>query len=363
MGSIRLAGRCRGVCRRRAESDRPAAVRPGRPWVTIVNDFAFSAPPRAVASLSAEALASVLDQSVDCVKLVGLDGEVQYMNANGLCAMEVDDFAAIAGKPWPSLWPEESRPLLDEAMAGAREGRISRFEAFCPTAKGEPRWWEVTVSPVWSPAGSVDAMLSTSRDVTDRHRREQSAATVAHEMRHRLRNAHSVGAALLLASGRSEPEHLEFARTVAERLARLSDLHAKLVDVGGGIDLADVCADVAQVFEQSGGRLALGALPDIHLDEGRARTISLLLGELTTNSLKHGALGRGGKAALHGSIAGGQLLLDWTETFEAADAAAPALSSGQGSELMQRIIRLYRGDIASGAIDGGYRAAIRLPLE
>jgi hypothetical protein len=49
------------------------------------------------AAISADALAAVLDQSVDCVKLIGLDGGLRWINSNGLCAMEIDDFAQVDG--------------------------------------------------------------------------------------------------------------------------------------------------------------------------------------------------------------------------------------------------------------------------
>ncbi|MEO6224381.1 MAG: PAS domain-containing protein [Sphingomicrobium sp.] len=304
----------------------------------------------------------LLDQSDDCIKVIGIDGSLQFMNCNGKKAMQVDDFCAIAGKPWPSLWPEDARPLLVDAMEEARAGRINRFEAFCPTAKGEPRWWEVTVSPVRSPSGSVAAILSTSRDISDRRQREDAMTVVAAEMRHRLRNAHAISAALLMASAHADSAHLDFARTVAARMARLADVQAKLLDVDGGLPLARMCDDVSRVFSESGGNLVCDGLPDVHLNEDRARTVSLVLGELTTNSLKHGALGRGGTARLSGRLDDQDLVLDWVESRGDQTEAVSNVSSGQGSALMARILKLYRGSIASGMTETGYQATIRLPL-
>lgn len=305
----------------------------------------------------------LFDQSDDCVKVLGADGTLQFMNCNGKEAMQVDDFCGIAGKPWDSLWPEESKAMVRQSLDNASAGRMSRFEAFCPTAKGEPRWWDVTVSPVNSPSGEVQAILSTSRDITERRRREDAAATVALEMRHRLRNAHSVSAALLIASGQAAPEHREFARDVAQRLTFLSDVHARLVDVAGGLGLKALCGDVAEVFERSGGYLDTGKVADVELDEERARAVSLILGELTTNSLKYGALGRGGTAAVGGYVEDDVLILDWSERFADVDAQAlrPA-SSGQGVNLMQRIVRLYSGSLETAATADGYGATVRLPL-
>lgn len=304
----------------------------------------------------------LFDQSDDCIKIIAVDGSLQFMNCNGKKAMQIDDFSMVAGQQWADLWPEESRELVDSAIRQALGGQMARFESFCPTAKGTPRWWEVTISPLRDAAGEVLALLSTSRDVSERVRREEAATIVALEMRHRLRNAHSVSAALLIASGQADREHLEFARAAAARLARLAEVHAKLVDVGGGMDLSTLCLDVAEVFAQSGGRLEYYDLPNPHLDEERARAISLILGELTTNSLKHGALGRGGSARLGGSVENGELRLDWREEFEEPSAPSRQISSGQGSALMTRIVGLYRGSIVARPYPAGYRAEIRLPL-
>ena len=121
-------------------------------------------------SASAEMLAAVLDQSVDCIKIIGPAGTLDFMNRNGRCAMEVDDFAAIAGKPWWELWPDESKPQVLNSVERARQGLSSQFEAFCPTAKGTPRWWEVSVAPIQDPQGELQALVSVSRDVTARVR-------------------------------------------------------------------------------------------------------------------------------------------------------------------------------------------------
>src|SRR6478736_4944333 len=124
-------------------------------------------------------------------------GTVDYMNRNGQCAMEIDDFCAVAGQSWSALWPEESRSLIEQSMKDARSGEPSRFEAFCPTAKGTPRWWDVSVSPLRRENGELDGFIATSRDVTDRVKQGALRDAMADEMRHRLRNNFVVVGSLL----------------------------------------------------------------------------------------------------------------------------------------------------------------------
>ena len=111
-------------------------------------------------------LRSVLDASTDCVKVVDADGRVAFMNENGLRAMEIDGLHAVAGADWASFWPEESQPRVRAALAAALAGRPDRFEAFCPTAKGTPKWWDVAVAPVRDDAGSVRRIAAVSRDIS-----------------------------------------------------------------------------------------------------------------------------------------------------------------------------------------------------
>jgi PAS domain S-box-containing protein len=114
----------------------------------------------------------VFESSPDCVKILDLDGRVEEMNDSGRRLMQIDDFAAIRGLPWPTLWPAESRSTLESAMAEARVGRTCRFSAFCPTAKGTAKWWDVAVTAVAGADGQIRRLLAASRDITDRKRTE-----------------------------------------------------------------------------------------------------------------------------------------------------------------------------------------------
>lgn len=123
--------------------------------------------------VTAENLAAALFQaSPDCVKILDRDGRLLDMNPCGRSAMEIEDFAALHDRPWISLWPEEERSLVAAAREDARIGRAGHFEGDCPTAGGAPRHWEVSVLPIRDATGDVVRILATSRDVTEKKRRE-----------------------------------------------------------------------------------------------------------------------------------------------------------------------------------------------
>ncbi len=118
-------------------------------------------------NLWTDALAAEFEQSEDCVKLVGLDGRVLWINAGGMCTMEMDDFRAIENKQWTDLWPEETRATIRSGIVKAATGQIVHFNAFCPTMKGNRRRWDVSISPVKDVGGNAVGYLAISRDVTD----------------------------------------------------------------------------------------------------------------------------------------------------------------------------------------------------
>jgi PAS domain S-box-containing protein len=113
-------------------------------------------------------LRSVLDASSDCIKTLDLRGRLEYVNASGLCQLEVDDFERYRGLEWALLWPEPMQDRVRSAVAMARAGSIDRFEGFCPTTRGRARWWDVVVAPVPGADGRVARIVSVSRDVTSR---------------------------------------------------------------------------------------------------------------------------------------------------------------------------------------------------
>jgi PAS domain S-box-containing protein len=116
--------------------------------------------------MSIDALVAEFEQSSDCVKLIGLDGRVLWMNAEGLCAMEIDHFREIDSRQWTELWPEETRGTIRSGLVSAATGQIVRFNTFCPTIKGSARWWDVSISQIGDAGGNPVGYLAISRDIT-----------------------------------------------------------------------------------------------------------------------------------------------------------------------------------------------------
>ncbi len=122
----------------------------------------------------AEFLHSVLAASDDCIKVLDLDGTLLFMSEGGQRVMEVSDFNAILGCPWPQFWRGEGQDEARAAVAAARAGGTGHFQGLADTMAGNERWWDVRVTPIPGPDGTPDKLLSVSRDITVAKRGEQA---------------------------------------------------------------------------------------------------------------------------------------------------------------------------------------------
>ena len=112
---------------------------------------------------------SVLNSSPDCVKILDAEGRLQFMNDNGICAMEIDDFSKFKNNYWWDLWEQKNQPLIKDAVTKALRGERVQFQSMSNTAKGTPKWWDVIVAPILidGETEKVQRIISVSRDITD----------------------------------------------------------------------------------------------------------------------------------------------------------------------------------------------------
>ncbi|WP_429574130.1 PAS domain-containing sensor histidine kinase [Paraburkholderia sp. UCT70] len=117
----------------------------------------------------------IIESSTDCIKVLDLSGKLLFMSSGGQQLLEIDDLEPYLNISWIDFWQPEDRPRISEAVAAARAGGIGRFQGFCPSAKGEPRWWDVITTPICNAHGQPEQLLSVSRDITQRKRAEEEA--------------------------------------------------------------------------------------------------------------------------------------------------------------------------------------------
>ena len=204
-------------------------------WVGVATDIDEQKKAVEKIRIAEEFSRNVLQNSPDCVKVLDNEGIIFFMNTNGLCQMEIEDFNIIKGKPWWELWGEENKQVVDTALIKARLGKTAQFQAYCPTTKGTPKWWDVIVTPIFSSDGAVTQLISVSRDITDRIKKEQKKdefiSIASHEMKTPLTTAKAYLQLLELSLGKDNEDAILYAKKASNAVVRLNDLIVELLDV------------------------------------------------------------------------------------------------------------------------------------
>jgi hypothetical protein len=76
---------------------------------------------------NADVLRSVLAGCGDCIKILDLEGRLQFMSEGGKRVMEVEDFGRLKGCAWPDLWAGAGNGDAKNAVATAIGGGVARF--------------------------------------------------------------------------------------------------------------------------------------------------------------------------------------------------------------------------------------------
>ena len=119
----------------------------------------------------------ILAASPDCVKVLSAEGTLEFISARGVALNQLDSAQDVLGRDYAALWPEDERDKLRAAIRAAAAGETSRMVGFSPTAKGEPRWWEVIFAPFRQEGRAAPKLVGISRDITERY--EAEAARLA----------------------------------------------------------------------------------------------------------------------------------------------------------------------------------------
>ena len=321
------------------------------------------------------ALAAILDQSDDCIKLIELDGGVSYMNRRGQTAMEIANFEAIAGERWDNLWPEKSRCEILHALEEGRSGRNHRFEGFCPTALGKPRWWDVMVTPMRNENGRVTRLLAVSRDITeqvglrelasrrleDAERDAEMQTLSASETRHRLKNLLAVIQSISTLVLRHSDDLSQYAEAFGGHLRRLATAQNLLAGGSGDLKLSAV---IYTALEAAGAtnRIELSAIPDVAITDQTVQISALVFGELHTNAMKHGALAHHeGRVRIDVAREESGLRVLWREDCGQVITAKP-LAGGSGMKLINRMTNIAGRDASFHFEPRGLSASFWIPL-
>lgn len=293
-----------------------------------------------------------------------LDRDLRFVMASDLYLKTVGlQMSDLLGRQVFEAFPEEEarRIPLERSMrlALAGEGNaIERLAYAIPDPTDRTRmteaWWRCRHTPLFSADGSIAHVVQITENVTDLVRAEALKTAIGHELQHRVSNLLSlvdVVARRTAANAGTLPVFLE---RFGERLHALARTHSYLI--GSNWDRMSIRELVARQLEHGQGDLA-GQMtidgPDILLGASEAQALSMAIHELTTNSLKYGALKDAtGRLTVRWAAEGQTgFRLTWSETV--AVPPQPSGRSGFGSMILDSIVPVQLGGKASRELTAG----------
>ncbi len=206
--------------------------------------------------------------------------------------------------------------------------------------------------------GVVVAVAALLRELVDVHAMSEARARVlAHEMEHRVANVLGVVQAISRQTARNAATVAEHQASFEARIAALGRAQRLVTETRGAPpDIASLLRQVLEPFGED--RFALSGPPTAMPGE-LGTSLALLMHELGTNAVKHGALSApDGRVAITWASEGERTALEWRE-LNGPPVAAPS-RTGFGSRLLKTAFSPQQGEASIAFDPTGVRCSIRL---
>jgi two-component sensor histidine kinase len=196
-------------------------------------------------------------------------------------------------------------------------------------------------------------MFGIFLDVTGRKHAEEGHELLAGEMSHRVKNLLAIATSLTHISSRSATTIADMASELTQRLSALGRAHDLVRPLPGNEGKAALLGDLLSVLlapyddpAAFAGRIRV-AVPRMGIGESGATTLALVVHELATNSVKHGALSaEAGTLAISSNTEDLDVIVVWAETGGPAIANVPEMK-GFGSGMILRTLSRQLGGAIS----------------
>ncbi len=212
-------------------------------------------------------------------------------------------------------------------------------------------------------------LLLAIEDVTEGRREEQASELLLGELRHRVKNLFALVQALARqtqTAGRSSEAYRD---AFLGRLGSLAQAHELAFEADATADLGELVGRILAPYGADPATIAIEAGPRVSLSRQQITPVCLILHELATNAVKHGALsspaGQVRVAWRHDGDAadggGRRLRLRWTE--QGGPEARPPAGQGFGTRLVEfAVTHELHGQAELTFAPEGLRAEVAFPI-
>jgi two-component sensor histidine kinase len=271
------------------------------------------------------------------------------------------------GRPFHQLgdgrWDIEELRLLLETVV-PRSASIVDYEVRADFPEIGRRTMLVSAHRLVHPDSHSRVLLLSIVDATERRRRDEEKDVLIGELSHRIRNLFSVVAALARRTQVTDRSAEEYRDAFLGRFEALMRAH-ELMNSAPAAPLGDLVRTATEPYAAAAFRVEEG--PAVALTSERVLPVSLILHELATNALKHGALSAPqGRVRLGWALAGNgsddrRLTLRWKE--EGGPAVSPPPTRGFGGRLIAfSAERDLGGQVKQNYAPEGLEVEVTFPL-
>lgn len=294
----------------------------------------------------AELLREILDAQLEMVCRFARDGTILFVNRAYADTLGLAPAALIGRNLWDFVSEGDRRHVEQSVARLSPDFRTVTIENRFETAGGT-RWtlWR-NVGLCFDEAGNWLEAQSSGYDITERKALEEQRELLVSELNHRVRNTLMVVQGMAQQTFRGTDMPPEPLAAFNARLHALAAAHTALaVNNWSGAELSGLVRQAVAICGGETERIEVAG-PDVVLPPGAVVALVLVLHELATNALKHGALSAdAGSIALAWQVAahgeGKRMELTWRE--RGGPPVGPPTRTGFGSRLIATSIRQQLG--------------------
>lgn len=230
---------------------------------------------------------------------------------------------------------------------------------------GTAFWNALHLGPIYDESGNLVYYFGSQWDVTNVHAAradERQAKMLARELSHRMKNMFAVIAGLVTVTGRNRGIE-DAAGEINDQIRALGRAFETTLDEAsqGSVALKPAIVAVVSPYDPTGARISFAG-DGLRIDPNVVATLGLVLHELATNAVKHGALsGQSGAVELDWTaVDAGGLRLTWTESGASAPEVA-AEPGGAGLAIVETLLGTMGGRLDRAPSGDGLVATLHLP--